>query len=101
MTKPADIGDSTGERDRLRALVAAVDHELSMLSGRLMRDDPHASGERLLSSSWAKLVEHLALGPAPRVRTCPVCAHVGMRDATRCGFCWTKLSPLGAAVAPE
>ena len=71
-------------RAQLRAVMATIDREVATLSD-------HA----LLSSSWAELVELLAVGPAPRVRECPVCKHTGMREATRCGYCWTKLSPLG------
>lgn len=50
-----------------------------------------------LRSSWAELLKLLALGPEPEVRECPVCKHIGMCAATRCGYCWTKLSPLIAA----
>ena len=68
-------------RGKLRALVATIDR------GML-----HPTDE--IRSSWAELVELLALGPAPEVRECPVCQRIGMRDATRCGYCWTTLSPL-------
>jgi len=27
-------------------------------------------------------------------RVCPKCGHLGMAAATRCGYCWTKLTPL-------
>jgi hypothetical protein len=50
------------------------------------------TGIRELLESWARLVELLAMGPAPRMRECPVCKHAGMLAATRCGFCWTTLS---------
>lgn len=46
-----------------------------------------------MAAAWAELVAQLALGPEPEVRECPVCKHVGMRAATRCGHCWTKLTP--------
>jgi hypothetical protein len=39
------------------------------------------------------LVDQLALGSEPEVRECPVCKHIGMRAATLCGYCWTKLTP--------
>ena len=67
-------------RAPLRALVATIDREMSQSSE--------------LRSSWAKLVDLLALGPAPEVRECPVCQQMGMRDATRCGHCWTVLLPV-------
>jgi hypothetical protein len=83
-------------RDRLRAVVATIDHEISALPGEALRDHAYAKSERQLASSWAELVDLLALGPAPHLRECPVCGHTGMTDATRCGYCWTKLSPLAA-----
>ena len=81
-----------GLRGRLRPLVATIDREMSRASEMDERENNRAT--RDLRSSWAKLVELLALGPAPDVRECPVCRRVGMRDATRCAYCWTKLSPL-------
>jgi len=33
-------------------------------------------------------------GPEPEVRTCPTCRHIGMSNATLCGYCWTRLTPL-------
>jgi len=76
------LSDLEGEHTHLRAVIATIDREVSMLASK-----------GLLSSSWAELVELLALGPAPLVRECPVCKHTGRREATRCGYCWTKLSP--------
>jgi hypothetical protein len=74
----------------VRAAVATIDREMSRLPKSA------AGGTDELVASWAKLVELLALGPAPELRECPVCKHTGMRAATLCGYCWTKLSPLGA-----
>jgi len=59
---------------------------------RQVTDDDRANPNGLLAS-WADLIEQLALGPEPEVRECPVCKHIGMRAATRCGHCWTKLTP--------
>src|SRR5690349_15159796 len=81
---------------QLRRIIAAIDQEMLILSGQVMRDDPHATADRLLGS-WATLVQLLAVGSAAETRVCPVCSHTGMRDATRCGYCWTKLSPLAGA----
>jgi hypothetical protein len=79
------------ERSRLRVLVAAIDRELSRLSRRVTAGGgAPASG---LFDAWAALVDELALGPEPEVRECPVCGHIGMRAATRCGYCWTELTP--------
>src|SRR5512138_1046598 len=47
-----------------------------------------------LAASWAELVKVMALGPEPKLRECPVCHKTGMRAATLCGYCWTKLLPL-------
>ena len=54
-----------------------------------------------LTGPWAELVAQLALGPEPEVRECPSCEAIGMREATKCGFCWTKLAPLPPKVASE
>ena len=86
-------------RDRLRAVVATIDHEMSALPGEALRDHAYAESERQLASSWAELVALLAFGPVPQLRECPVCGHTGMRDATRCGYCWTKLTTLAAGAA--
>lgn len=76
--------------DGLRPIVEAVDRGITRLSAR-----GGAAGEdAALLSSWAELVEFLALGPPPALRACPFCGGVGMREATRCGDCWSKLEPL-------
>jgi hypothetical protein len=82
------------DRDRLRTVVAAIDRGLS---GLPVPEGDAAAPARLLRASWAELVELLALGPAPETRACPTCGNVGMRTATRCGHCWSKLSPPAAA----
>lgn len=83
-------------RSRLRATVATVDHEIRREISRLpiqITDDDGKKPTNGLAASWADLVEQLALGPEPEVRECPVCKHIGMRAATLCGHCWTKLTP--------
>jgi hypothetical protein len=74
----------------LRPIVEALDREMSRLAARpeAVRGDNKA-----LLASWAELVEYLALGPAPELRACPSCGAFGMRAATVCGICWTKLVP--------
>jgi hypothetical protein len=76
--------------DELRPIVEALDREMSRVVAR-----PEAAGGDMtaLLSSWAKLVEFLALGPAPELRACPYCGGIGMQAATRCGICWRKLEP--------
>lgn len=76
------------QTDGLRPIVEAVDREMSRLRGRAHASDVDAAA---LLSSWERLVAFLALGPAPELEPCPFCGNVGMRAATRCGVCWSKL----------
>jgi hypothetical protein len=76
--------------DGLRPIVEALDREMSRV---LARSGTTGADDAALLSSWAALVEFLALGPAPELRSCPFCGSVGMRGATRCGACWRKLEP--------
>jgi len=78
-------------RGELRAVVATIEREMARSSESL---DEIGGSTSELRASWEKLVALLALGPAPVVRECPVCRHIGMRDATRCGYCWTALPSL-------
>lgn len=78
------------QTDGLRPIVEDLDREMSRL---LALGDVGGADTAALLASWAKLVEFLALGPAPELRDCPFCGSVGMRAATRCGVCWRKLDP--------
>jgi hypothetical protein len=49
-----------------------------------------------LHIAWGQLVHLLAPEPARATRDCPRCGEVGMRDATRCGYCWLKLVSMSA-----
>jgi hypothetical protein len=74
---------STGpdaKRTQLRTLVAEMDVAIAD-SG----DAPRAV--------WQRMVAVLDLGPEPAVRACPKCGAKGMSAATRCGHCWTSLTP--------
>ena len=73
--------------DGLRVIVERLDREMSRLLAR-----PGGDTTALLSS-WAELVEFLALGPAPELRECPSCGSPGVRRATRRSTCWKKLDP--------
>ena len=73
-------------KSRLRATVAAMEGEIAGLAG---------NGSNL-RATFNDLVAQLDLGPEPQIRACPVCGHVGMRAATICGHCWTKLTPPAA-----
>ena len=76
----------------LRLLVKDIDAQLSVLSAWPTPPGAELAGQ--LQSSWAKVVEVLDLGPEPELRECPVCHHNGLRAATVCGYCWSKLVPL-------
>jgi len=84
------------KRSQLRATVAAIEQELGRLP-REVTSDNRATPADALRASVADLVGQLALGPEPEYRQCPLCRHVGMRVATVCGHCWTKLTPAAAA----
>lgn len=83
---PSLADDPDPRRAELRAAVAEVEAALPAVNA--------GAGEEL-GRAWKRLVTLLALGPAPALRACPVCGHFGMRDATRCGHCWSSLTPPG------
>ena len=66
----------------LRVLVADLETEIATSTNDKLRDQ------------WATFVTVLALGPAPATRVCPSCKRVGMKAASRCGYCWSHLDPL-------
>jgi hypothetical protein len=77
--------------DGLRVFVNAVAADVAHVAeGTSPEDSTRVSR---LVASWSKLVDFLALGPAPELRQCPHCGAVGMRAATLCGTCWKKLVP--------
>jgi hypothetical protein len=80
-------------RSHLRSVVANVEQNLSMVSQHDLTEENRVAMQGLLIS-WNTLVETLNLGPEPAYRECPVCKHLGMHDATTCGYCWTTLTPL-------
>jgi len=70
-----------------------MDHEISGVLARQAATSDGTTPASRLRSSWAELVELLALGPEAEMQRCPICKRVGMRAATLCGYCWTKLLP--------
>jgi hypothetical protein len=64
----------------LRSLVAAIERQFALVPP-----------PEQLRVAWAEMVDVLALGPPPELRTCPTCGGVGMRAATRCIRCWSSL----------
>ena len=79
--------DTLDARADVRGAVALVERELG---------DHGSIG---LHQAWRRLVAILALTPPPQRRECPACGMTGMRAATRCGYCWIPLEPLGASLA--
>lgn len=78
-------------RSKMRRTVAAIDREIARLAKEGASDGKDALDG--LTGPWAELVAQMALGPEPEVRECPSCKGIGIRAATLCGFCWTKLEP--------
>jgi hypothetical protein len=79
-------------RSRLRATIATMEKELSSLRASSAKGGGGGAYDALIAS-FDDLVRQLALGPEPEVRECPKCGGIGMRFATLCGSCWTKLTP--------
>jgi hypothetical protein len=67
----------------LRALVTAIERQFAAVPP-----------PEQLRAAWAEMVNVLALGEPPELRTCPTCGEVGMRAATRCIRCWSSLASL-------
>jgi hypothetical protein len=63
------------------------------------REGGAGADTRALLSSWAELVEFLALEPPPELRACPFCGSIGTRTSRQCGTCWRKLEPLAPPVS--
>jgi hypothetical protein len=82
---------SDNERAVLRTVVSDIERELACL-GRAASPAEHRSAIGALTTSWARLVELMALGVAPELRPCLHCGHLGRRAATRCGHCWAALA---------
>jgi hypothetical protein len=78
----------------LRSLVENLDREMSRA-----REGGAGADTTALLSSWAELVEFLALGPPPELRACPFCGSIGMRTSRQCDTCWRKLQPLAPPVS--
>lgn len=73
--RAADHPDAA--RSRLRAVLLQIEGELGASR----------------PASWQNLVDLLALGPEPDLRSCPSCGRQVMRAARRCGYCWNELRP--------
>ena len=72
----------------LHIVMSVIEHKLAELGA----NDAETVAE--LKAFLGELVTLLALPPNHEVRDCPVCNHVVMRAAKRCGNCWSKLVPM-------
>ena len=70
------VNHPDARRSRLRGLLARINQTVPAVK---------------LQVAWHDLVDALDLGPEPVTKTCPKCRAIVMRDATRCGHCWTYL----------
>ncbi len=80
----------TAQSTHVRNLIFSIDAVLA----EMLRAPPGTLSQTSLAElklEWAKLVEALAVGPAPDVRACPSCGHTVIREARRCGYCWRPL----------
>ncbi len=88
------------QNDTIRGCVGVVGGHMSRLSAEAATGIGKTTiGD--LTAAWAALVKVMALGPEPELRECPACHQTGMRAATLCGYCWTKLAPLAPAASPR
>jgi len=74
------------QRD-LRGLVATMQTQVTSATAPAATT---AEEKQALLRTWDSIVKELALGPEPATRNCPTCSREIMRDATLCGYCWTK-----------
>ena len=79
------IGDDTSSK--LRRLLALMQEQLKTSTDHV--------GRVGLQRSFDAIVTELDLGAEPHLRACSSCGAIGMRDATLCSVCWSKLAPLG------
>lgn len=91
MNEPLTLGRGA-QRIRLRATIASIEREAARLIQQVTDEDGKRPRNDLLESC-ADLLEQLDLQSEPLVIACPLCGYDGRRDATICGYCWTKRSP--------
>ena len=75
---------------RTRQLLQDVQSEIKHLQGV---ETAPVIDWTILTGAIDGLGDHLALGPEPETRACPVCGKLGRRNATVCGYCWAKTPP--------
>jgi hypothetical protein len=88
------------ERAALRALVATIDQQIASLSSHSTLESYREAASDL-AAAWVTFGKLLALGEAAAMRECPNCKRFGIREASRCGYCWADLEPIpDLAAAP-
>jgi hypothetical protein len=75
---------------KLEAAIERVDRAIDDVSSG------YPESRSALHIAWGQLVHLLGPEPERATRKCPRCGNLGMRQATRCGYCWLKLVPLSA-----
>lgn len=75
---------------KTRQLLHTIELEITRLQGA--KTAP-AIDFAPLKGAFNKLTDYMALGPEPITRLCPTCGKPGRKNATVCGFCWTKTPP--------
>lgn len=83
------------DQTELRTLLTKVETQAAAVASVASTDEERTRAAEL-GASVAALVKLIGLGPAPELRDCPSCGRSGMRNATLCGYCWTKLAPVEA-----
>jgi hypothetical protein len=78
------------DRANLQAAVDKVEHAIQGISSGF------PESRSALHIAWGQLVYFLAAEPVRATRKCRRCGNPGMRDATRCGYCWLRLVPMTA-----
>lgn len=66
----------------------------SMMQALRVQVEPLMASHPTLVASFGALEKELDLGEPRRLRKCPACGSSGMAEATICGTCWTKLTPV-------
>jgi hypothetical protein len=89
--REAPFAPSENDRATLRIVVGDIERDLACLASQAS-PAAHQAALGALTASWARLVGLMTLGLAPQTRECPRCGASAMRDATRCGSCWSALA---------
>lgn len=88
-TKSFSLSLREADRAVLRPVVAELESELASLQTQANHDG-YAQATARLTSHWRRLVEIMALGTPPELRSCPHCGYGINAAATRCIQCWKE-----------